>query len=85
MRPPPFAVDELGRTPLHRACERGDREAAWAILRTFAGTGIFPQRQSVLEYRDASGRTAAEVAEHAGYSSLAEELRAEWMRMDMFE
>lgn len=81
----PFAVDELGRTALHRACAQGDRGAVWDVLRVVAGTGVFPQRQALLEVRDRSGRTAADIAEQSGHLELAEELRGEWMRMDFFE
>lgn len=81
----PFAIDELGRTALHRACEQGDRETAWDLLNQVAGTGVSPQRQSLLEMRDHSGRTAADAADAAGYVELAAELRGEWMRMDFFE
>lgn len=80
-----FAQDREGRTALHHAAERGDLDAAWGMMRTLAGTGVFPPRKSLLEIRDNAGMTAAEVAAEAGHTELAEVLKHEWVRMELFE
>ncbi len=80
-----FTQDASGRTALHHAAARGDLDAAWGIMSTLAGTGIFPPRKSLLEIRDNAGMTAAEVAAERGHAEVAEALNHEWARMELFE
>lgn len=80
-----FTQDQMGRTALHHAAQRGDLDAAWGILRSVAGTGIFPPRKSLLEVRDHHGMTAADLAARAGHIEVAETLNHEWVRMELFE
>jgi ankyrin repeat protein len=81
----PFAQDSTGRTTLFYAAERGDLEQVRRIIFSLAGTGLWPQRLSLIEIRDSSGLTAADVAEQAGHKGVADLLRGEQMRMEFFE
>ncbi|HSV39934.1 MAG TPA: hypothetical protein VLI04_14345 [Nocardioidaceae bacterium] len=81
----PFARDERGRTPLFDAAEQGLEEAVTKMIFSLTGTGLFPQRLALLEIKDQDGLTAADVAERAGHSSIAELLRGEQQRMEFFE
>ena len=80
-----FARDKLGRTRLFHAAEHGDLDEVRSIIYSLTGTGISPQRLSLITIRDASGLTAAEVAEQAGNQEIADLLRSEQMRMEYFE
>jgi hypothetical protein len=81
----PFARDGRGRTPLFYAAERGDPAEIERILQSLTGTGLYPQRLALLEIEDDEGLTAADVAESAGHAEIAELLRHERGRMEMFE
>ena len=80
-----FARDSVGRTSLFYAAERGDLEEVRQIIFSLAGTGLWPQRLSLIEVKDSSGLTAADVAEQAGHKEIADLLRSEQMRMEFFE
>jgi ankyrin repeat protein len=80
-----FAQDTLGRTALFYAAERGDLKKVRRIIFSLAGTGLWPQRLSLIEIRDSSGLTAIDVAEQAGHKEIADLLRGEQMRMEFFE
>ena len=79
-----FAQDSIGRTTLFYAAESGDLEQVRWIIFSLTGTGLCPQRLSLIEIRDSSGLTASDVAEQAGYSEIADLLRSEQMRMEFF-
>jgi 2'-5' RNA ligase len=81
----PFAQDSAGRTTLFYAAERGDLEQVRRIIFRLTGTGLSPQRLALLEIEDASGLTAADVAEQAGHKEIADLLRSEWVRMEYYE
>jgi hypothetical protein len=81
----PFAQDSAGRTALFYAAERGDVEQVRQIIYRLTGTGLSPQRLALLEIKDASGLTAADVAEQAGHAEIADLLRSEWVRMEYYE
>lgn len=55
------------------------------IIFSLTGTGIFPQRQALLEIKDESGLTAIDVAERAGHDEIAQLLKSEFYRMSYFE
>lgn len=80
-----FAQDTVGRTALFYAAERGDLKEVRRIIFSLAGTGLWPQRLSLIEIRDSSGLTASDVAEQAGHKEIADLLRGEQMRMEFFE
>jgi len=80
-----YRRDSDGRTSLFDAAERGDIEAAKRMIFSLAGTGMCPQRLSLIEIKDASGLTAADVAEQNGHKEVADLLRSEQMRMEFFE
>jgi len=80
-----FARDSSGRTRLFYAAERGDLEEVRRIIYNLAGTGLSPQRLSLITIRDSAGLTAAEIAERAGNQEIADLLRGEQMRMEYFE
>ena len=81
----PFARDARGRTALFYAAERGDLEAVKRIIFSLAGTGLSCQRLALITIEDASGLTAADVAEQAGHRDIANLLNGEQGRMEYFE
>lgn len=81
----PFARDPAGRTRLIHAAESGDLDEVQRIIYSLTGTGLSPQRLSLITIRDSAGLTAAEVAERAGNKDIADLLRSEQMRMEYFE
>ena len=80
-----FARDSVGRTSLFYAAKRGDLKEVRRIIFSLAGTGLSPQRLSLIGIRDSSGLTASDVAEQAGHKGIADLLRGEQMRMEFFE
>ncbi len=80
-----FARDSSGRTRLFHAAERGDLDEVRRIIYSLTGTGLSPQRLSLITIRDSAGLTAAEVAEQAGNQEIADLLRGEQARMEYFE
>jgi len=80
-----FARDSIGRTTLFYAAESGDLEQVRRMIFILAGTGLWPQRLSLIEIKDSSGLTASDVAEQAGHKEIADLLRGEQMRMEFFE
>jgi len=83
--PDPFARDPAGRTRLFYAAENGDIDEVRSIIYGLTGTGLSPQRLSLITIRDLAGLTAADVAERAGNNEIADLLRSEQMRMEYFE
>ena len=80
-----FAQDSVGRTTLFYAAESGDIDQVRRIIFSLAGTGLYPQRLGLIEIKDSSGLTAADVAEQAGHKEIADLLLGEQMRMEFFE
>jgi hypothetical protein len=80
-----FTRDALGRTRLFYLAAKGRREEVERVIFSLTGTGIFPQRQALLEIKDQDGLTAADAAERHGHDAIAELLRGELGRMDFFE
>lgn len=80
-----FTRDSSGRTRLFHAAENGDLAEVQRIIYSLTGTGISPQRLSLIKITDSSGLTAAEVAERAGNKEIADLLRGEEGRMEYFE
>ena len=79
-----FVQDSIGRTALFYAAERGDIEKVRRIIFSLSGTGLSLQRLSLIEIKDASGLTAADVAEQAGHKEIASLLHGEQGRMEYF-
>ena len=80
-----FARDSVGRTSLFYAAKRGDLKEVRRIIFSLAGTGLSPQRLSLIGIRDSSGLTASDVAEQAGHEEIADLLSGEQGRMEFFE
>jgi ankyrin repeat protein len=81
----PFSRDSVGRTTLFYAAERGDIDQVRRIIFRLTGTGLLPQRLGLISIQDASGLTAADVAEQAGHKEIADLLRSEQVRMEYYE
>lgn len=77
-----FDKDSLGWTTLFHAAVEGDLEPVKAIIFRLPGTGLFPSRLALLNSKDNSGMTAADVAEQKGHLEIAQLLRAEMSRME---
>ncbi len=84
-KPDPFDRDLAGRTALFHAAERGLLEEVRRIIFRLRGTGLCPPRLGLIEIRDSSGLTEADVAERTGHQEVADLLRGEQARMDLFE
>lgn len=80
-----FARDEHGRTALIVAAAEGREQEVSRIIFSLAGTGFSPSRLALLSIEDNDGLTAADVAERAGHSAIADLLRGEQARMEFFE
>jgi len=80
-----FARDDRGRTPLFPAAEQGRQDEVRRIIFSLAGTGLAPQRLALIAAEDRDGLTAADAAELAGHHEIADLLRAEQARMELFE
>ncbi len=80
-----FRRDARGRTPLFQTAAQGDYQAVCAMLFSLSGTGLYPQRLALIAIRDDAGLTAADVAEQNGHRAIAELLRGDQGRMEMFE
>ncbi|MBT3202338.1 MAG: ankyrin repeat domain-containing protein [Phycisphaerales bacterium] len=80
-----FDQDAGGRTPLFDAAARGDIECVRRMIFSLTGTGMCCQRLSLIGKKDASGLTAADLAEQNGHKEVADLLRSEQMRMEFFE
>ena len=80
-----FHVDDVGRTALFYAVERGDEKILWILLEAYMGTGLCFQRGALLEIRDHSGRTAEDLAQEKGYMEIRDILQRERHRIDYFE
>ena len=76
-KPNLFAQDSAGHTTLFYAAERRDLKEVRRIIFSLAGTGLSPQRLSLIGIRDSSGLTASDVAEQAGYKGIADLLQGE--------
>ena len=80
-----FVRDEHGRTALIVAAAEGRQEEVSRIIFSLAGTGLAPQRLALISMEDNEGLTAADVAESAGHQAIADLLRGEQGRMELFE
>jgi len=80
-----FELDDQGRTPLHHAAAAGDMGLVREIISGLCGTGLCPQRLSLIEIKDKADQTAADVAEASGHDEIAQLLNSEWGRMTYFE
>ena len=80
-----FKRDDLGRTCLFHAAATGDLARVREIIFSLAGTGISCQRLALINTRDATGKTAADVASEMGHEEIANLLAGEAGRMEYFE
>lgn len=80
-----FACDGRGRTKLFDAAEQGQYEVVRQMIFGLIGTGFAPQRLALIAIEDRDGLTAADVAEQHGHLAIAELLRGEQSRMEVFE
>lgn len=80
-----FLRDERGRTGLFAAAEQGRQEEVSRIIFSLAGTGFAPPRLALIAIEDNDGLTAADAAERGGHLAIADLLRGEHARMDLFE
>ena len=85
MRSKYFNTDSMGRTSLFYAAETGDMDAVKAIVFKLRGTGIFPQRLSLIDMKDEHGDTAIDAAKKSGNEEIASFLLGEKLRMEYFE
>ena len=77
-------TDELGRTELFLHAASGDLKAVEEIIFSLAGTGMCPQRLSMIEHKDMNGQTAADIAEQNGHAEISKLLHSEQGRMEYF-
>ena len=70
---------------LFEAAERGLVGEVSRMIFSLVGTGFGPQRLEFITITDPDGMTAADVAERNGHTAVAELLRGEEGRMEMFE
>jgi ankyrin repeat protein len=80
-----FDRDSVGRTALFYAAESGGIDEVRRMIFSLSGTGLSPQRLSLITIKDLNGLTAADVAEQAGHKEIASLLRGEQGRMEFFE
>lgn len=80
-----FVRNEYGRTVLFAAAEQGCHEDVSRIIFSLPGTGFAPSRLALIAIEDNDGMTAADVAERSGHQAIADLLRDEQARMEMFE
>lgn len=84
-KPDLFDRDSAGRTALFHAAEDGLLEEVRKMIFSLRGTGLAPPRLGLIEIKDATGLTAADVAEQNGHKVIADLLRGEQLRMEYFE
>ena len=80
-----FDKDLMGRTALFYVAGGGDIDAVNRMIFSLSGTGMSPQRLSLISIKDCNGLTAADMAEQAGHKEIASLLRGEQGRMEFFE
>ena len=81
----PFNTDDKGRTELFFYAAVGNLKAVEDVIFALAGTGMCPQRLSMIAHKDNDGKTAAVVAEENGHSDISKLLNSEQGRMEYFE
>jgi len=79
-----FKTDDMGRTELFFYAGSGDLKAVESLIFSLAGTGMCPQRLSMIEHKDKNGKTAADVAEENGHTEISRLLNSEQGRMEYF-
>lgn len=81
----PFKTDDLGRTELFFHAASGNIKEVERIIFSLVGTGMCPQRLSMIMHRDNEGKTAADLAEENGHTEIVNLLKSEECRMSFFE
>jgi len=79
-----FKIDDMGRTELFFYAASGDLKAVENVIFSLAGTGMCPQRLSMIAHKDKNGKTAAEVADENGHLEISRLLNSEQGRMEYF-
>lgn len=77
--------DDQGRTILFFHAATGNLSEVEKLIFALPGTGMCPQRLSLISHKDKDGLTAADVAEQNGHEEIATLLRSEQGRMEFFE
>ena len=80
-----FDEDDNGRTILFHYAAIGNFEEVENIVFKLSGTGLSPQRLSLIKHKDKDGLTASDVAENAGHQDIADFLNHEEVRMEYYE
>ena len=70
---------------LFAPAEQGRLEEVSQIIFSLSGTGLAPPRLALIGIEDYDGLTAADVAERCGHQAIADLLRGEQARMELFE
>lgn len=83
-RSPLFNKDNEGRTSLFHAAKEGDIQAVKRIIYSLSGTGLWPERLSLITNKDNNGKTAIDAAQQAGNDDIAQLLAGEQGRMEHF-
>ena len=63
--------DAFGRTQLFYAAEKGLEEEVREMIFSLRGTGMFPERLTLISIQDHSSLTAADVAERNSHEEIA--------------
>jgi len=80
-----FEVDDHGQTSLFHLAARGRLSEVEGMIFRLGGTGLCPERLTLIATKDDAGLTAADVAEQNGHADIARLLRSEQGRMEYFE
>ena len=80
-----FKIDDMNRTELFFFAATGDIKSVERLIFSLAGTGMCPQRLSLIAHKDKNGQTAADVAEENGHEEISKLLNSEQGRMEFFE
>ncbi len=80
----PFKTDDLGRTELFFHAASGNLQAVEKVIFSLAGTGMCPQRLSMISHKDKNGQTAADIADENGHTEISKLLNSEQGRMEYF-
>ena len=80
----PFKTDDLGRTELFFHAASGNLQAVEKVIFSLAGTGMCPQRLSMISHKDKNGHTAADIADENGHTEISKLLNSEQGRMEYF-
>ncbi len=84
-KPNLLGVDKNGKTILFYAVETGNLKIVKLLIFSLVGTGIKPQRLSLLQIKDNERNTAEDIANKRGFKKIRELLGTERYKMEIFE